>query len=106
MANKSKEPVLDWYGNPIEGNHDGPRSLNSGFFMGETDNDGKRYLRIYSSGGVPGDRIAVDDMYLRLEDEHGKVIYDSRLPPPPDAKLLPGYIGYAREKQLKRYFPR
>jgi hypothetical protein len=33
------------------------------------------------------------------------VLYDSRCEPPPDAVLKPGYIGYEREKQLKRYFP-
>lgn len=56
---------------------------------------------------MPGDRIAVEDCYTRIADqETGKVLYDSRCEPPGDAKLLPGYIGYEREKQLKRYFPR
>jgi hypothetical protein len=99
--------LLDWYGNPIQGfarvRHKRSRSLT---FKGESDADGKRYLRTYTADGQPGDRVALDDDYLRIEDTAtGKVRYDSRMKPPPDAKLLPGYIGYEREKQLKRYFP-
>jgi len=98
---------LDWYGNPL------PESSGIGivisdsrlFFMGEVERDGKKYIRAYTSGGVPGDRIALEDCHTHIEDETGKVLYDSRCEPPSDAKLLPGYIGYAREKQLKRYFP-
>lgn len=104
----NSKQVLDWYGNPIEG-MSGPGICVSNpglFFMGEVDHDGKRYIRAYTCGGVPGDRLELDDCHCRIEDEHGKVLYDSRLEPPSDAKLLPGYIGYAREKQLKRYFPR
>ena len=98
---------LDWYGNPLpKGSGIGIVVSNTRmFFMGEVDHDGKKYIRAYSPGGVPGDRIALEDCFARFEDERGKVLYDSRLEPPPDAKLLPGYIGYAREKQLKRYFP-
>ncbi len=101
---KSKE-VLDWYGNPIEG-YSGRFSAGVGhFLMGEIEEDGKKYLRMYTEGGVPGDRLALEDCYLCITDESGKVLYDSRCEPPPDAVLKPGYIGYEREKQLKRYFP-
>ncbi len=99
--------LLDWFGNPL------PKGCGIGivvsdsrmFFVGEVDRDGKKYIRAYSPGGVPGDRLALDDCFAHVEDETGKVLYDSRLEPPPDANLLPGYIGYEREKQLKRYFP-
>jgi hypothetical protein len=102
---KSKE-VLDWYGNPLPKEHGIGicRSDSRLFFMGEVD-AGKKYIRAYTAGGVPGDRIALEDCYTHIEDENGKVLYDSRSEPPADAKLLPGYIGYEREKQLKRYFP-
>src|SRR5258708_34609441 len=99
--------LLNWYGNPL------PRASRIGvvvsdsrlFFMGEVDRDGKNYIRACTPGGVPGDRRALEDCYAHIEDETGKVLYDSRLEPPPDARLLPGHIGYEREKQLKRYFP-
>jgi hypothetical protein len=103
---KTKQ-VLDWYGNPLSEEHGIGicRSSSRLSFMGEIDPDGKKYIRAYTAGGVPGDRIALDDCYCRITDDAGKVLYDSRREPPPDAKLLPGYIGYEREKQLKRYFP-
>jgi hypothetical protein len=103
---KSKE-VLDWYGNPIKNYHGVGIITNDAnlFFMGEIAPDGTRYIRAYSRGGVPGDRLPLEDFHCRFTDETGTVVYDSRLEPPTDAKLLPGYIGYEREKQLKRYFP-
>jgi hypothetical protein len=98
---------LDWYGNPVPvGRGIGiVRNTSRLFFMGETDPDGKKYIRAYSAGGVPGDRLSLEDCFCCIKDDSGKVVYDSRCEPPPDARLLPDYIGYAREKQLKRYFP-
>jgi len=102
---KSNE-ILDWYGNPLPNGHGIGIAVSDSrlFFMGEVD-EGKKYIRAYTSGGVPGDRIALDDCHVHIEDENSKVLYDSECEPPPDARLLPGYIGYEREKQLKRYFP-
>jgi hypothetical protein len=107
MAKKKKaDPLTDWYGNPILGAGFGlPDSGYQITFRGEIDYDGKRYIRAYTSGGVPGDRLPIENCYKVITDESGKVLYDSRLPPPPDAKLLLTYIGYRREKMLKRYFP-
>lgn len=98
---KDHGKVTDWYGNAIEREYTG---IPKGHFSGEVDPDGKKYVRAYDGGGVPQDRLAVEDMYLCLKDEDGKVIYDSRCKPPPEANLLHNYIGYVREKQLKRYF--
>src|SRR6266404_9655489 len=73
---KTKE-VLDWYGNPIKGHGIGIVISDSRmFFMGEVDHDGKKYIRAYSPGGVPGDRIALEDCFAHIEDETGKVLYD------------------------------
>jgi len=107
MAETKSKTFLDWFGNPL------PNSYGIGivvsdshlFFMGEVGRDGKKYIRAYSQGRVPGDRLALEDCFCCIKDEDGKVLYDSRVEPPPDATLLPGYIGYEREKQLKRYFP-
>lgn len=98
---------LDWYGNPLSEDYGIGIVVSDSrlFFMGEVEHDGKKYIRAYSQGRVPGDRIALEDCFCCIKDESGKVLYDSRHEPPPDAKLLPNYIGYAREKQLKRYFP-
>jgi hypothetical protein len=107
MATKKLSTVLDWYGNPLPEEHGIGicRSSSRLSFMGEVAPNGTRYIRAYTSGGVPGDRITLEDCHVHIEDEAGKVLYDSRLEPPADANLLPGYIGYEREKQLKRYFP-
>jgi hypothetical protein len=106
MAQRKQKSFLDWYGNPIP-DMTGP-GICTGylgmFFMGETEH-GKRYLRSYDQSGVPGDRVSLDDCRCVVKDDAGKVVYDSDAEPPADAKLLPNYIGFAREKQLKRYFP-
>ncbi|MDB6054273.1 MAG: hypothetical protein JWN25_1796 [Verrucomicrobiales bacterium] len=107
MAERKDKIVLDWYGNPL------PASYGIGIcksdsrlsFKGEIDYDGKKYIRAYTPGGVPGDRIPLEDFRTEIKDEKGKIVYDSHCEPPVDANLLPGYIGYEREKQLKRYFP-
>ena len=102
-----QKAYLDWYGDPLPENRGIGIVVNNSrvFFMGEIDSDGKKYIRAYSTGGVPGDRLPLEDCFCCIKDDSGKVLYDSRIEPPPNAKLLPGYIGYAREKQLKRYFP-
>ncbi len=107
MATKKLVEILDWYGNPLPERHGiGICQNNSHLsFMGEVDPDGTKYIRAYTPGGIPGDRIALDDCHVHIEAEDSKVLYDSRLEPPADANLLPGYIGYERKKQLKRYFP-
>lgn len=107
MAKKKSQEVLDWFGNPLPERHGIGIVVNDSHisFAGEVDRDGKKYIRAYSPGRVPGDRIALEDCHVHIEDETGKVLYDSRCEPPADAKLLPGYIGYERKKQLKRYFP-
>jgi hypothetical protein len=107
MATTKQGKVLDWYGNPL------PERYGIGicrsdarlFFMGEVESDGTKYIRAYTEGGVPGDRIALEDCHVHIEGEDGKTLYDSRHEPPADANLVSGYIGYEREKQLKRYFP-
>lgn len=102
---KKQQPSTDWYGNPIPGDEPSA-NIPRWTVRGETDPDGRKYLRAYSVGGVPdGDRLALEDHYFRLEDGKGKVLYDSRLPVPADARLLPSYIGCALEKALKRYWP-
>jgi hypothetical protein len=103
-----KKSVLDWYGNPLGPEHGTGIVVSDArlTFRGETDRAGVKYIRAYNATGEPGDRIPLEDCYVHIEDEAGRVLYDSRLQPPADAKLLPGYIGYLREEQLKRYFPR
>lgn len=104
MLKRKNKALLDWYGNPIP--TDGPIPRNSRLtFKGEITADGKKRIRAYRSDGTPTDSTAIEDWYLRVEDKDGKVLYDSRLNPPADAKLLPGYVGFEIEKQLKRYFP-
>jgi hypothetical protein len=107
MATTKQEEMLDWYGNPLPKKHGIGICISNSrlFFMGEVERDGTKYIRAYTPNGVPGDRLALDDCHVQIKDESGKVLYDSQREPPPDAKLFPGYIGYAREKQLKRYFP-
>lgn len=106
MAERKEEPFLDWYGNPLRSRTAGlPRPVQGVTFQGETDPDGKRYIRAYSAGGVPGDRLPLDHLHHLAYDSNDRVVYDSRRPPPPDANLLPRYIGYERERILKRYFP-
>lgn len=106
---KKKERVFtDWYGNPISSERGVGICTSSPnlFFKGEVEIDGTKYIRAYNRNGVPGDRIALEDIYLCIKDEStGKVVYDSRQAPPPDANLQPSYIGYERDSILKRYFP-
>jgi hypothetical protein len=103
---KRKE-LLDWYGNPIPGQETGFCFTDYRHFVrGEIESDGTKFLRIYTSSGVPCDRIALEDCYLCVKDDTGNVLYDSRCEPPPDAKLMPDYVGFAWAKQLKRYFPK
>jgi hypothetical protein len=96
---KTKE-VLDWYGNPIDG-YAGISAGSRHFFMGETDDDGKKYMRIYTAGGVPGDRLALEGCYLCITDESGKVLYDSRREPPPDAVLKPNETTAIEPRQQR-----
>jgi hypothetical protein len=100
----SKE-VLDWYGNPIPGIRRGRGKARLTFKV-EEGADGNKYWQVYTADGKPGDKLPVygpDAPYLQVTAEDGKVLYDSRREPPPDAKILPGYIG---EKHLNRNCPR
>ena len=73
MATSKRTEILDWYGNPIPGVY---RSKSKDRI--EEDADGKKYW-------VPpnGDeRVPLDLFYLKVEDETGTVLYDSRCDPP------------------------
>src|SRR2546429_403771 len=101
ITTRKNSEVLDWYGNPIPGIYHDRRKPRLTFKV-EKDPDGTKWWRAYTANGEPGDRLPVDGHdapYLHVTDESGKAVYDSRREPPPDAKILPGYIG---EKQLKR----
>jgi hypothetical protein len=99
------DQVLDWYGNPIPGVYRVRRSRGLTFKL-EHDTDGKKYWQAYTADGKPGDRLPAegpDAPHLQVTDaKTGRVLYDSRCEPPPDAKILPGYAG---EKQRKRKIP-
>jgi hypothetical protein len=107
MAKRKKQKAYsDWYGNPVPEDRGIGIVRNSSniFYIGEVEN-GKKYIRAYSKGGVPGDRIELEDCFCCIKDDTGIVVYDSRCDPPVGTSIKPDYIGYAREKQLKRYFP-
>jgi hypothetical protein len=100
MATTRKKPreALDWYGDPIPGVClAAKRRRDVKPIRLVTDSDGTKWWE-----GWMGDRLPYDAPYMRVEDSSGKVLYDSRLEPPADAKLLPGYIGGQQVKRQPR----
>jgi hypothetical protein len=83
--------LLDWYGDPIPDLHR-TRNVGKNKISLVVDADGTKWWEMKG-----GDRLPYDAPYLRVEDG-GKVVYDSRLPIPADAKILPGYIGEQRKR--------
>ena len=118
--------LLDWYGNPIEGLKPIVPTEAGGLLDGwelafqrvpekkvwaprltfrEWDDHGRWRIVSVRENGEIGGAIDVADWYLRLENDSGRLLYDSRERPPPDAKLLPNYIGYEFERRMRRYAP-
>ena len=87
--------VLDWYGNSIP--DDKVPQPQEGV-KGETGRDGKLYLRPWSPKGKPGKRVALEDSYVVIHDAQGRVVYDYRCEPPPDANIQSGYVGFLTKK--------